>query len=127
MITGIDVVYVHGRGNRDHLQTWYAKTLGLGLPRSSGHWHEYSLPDRSRFALDLPESVHSEVEQQSVLISFRVKDIRIAVETLVERGVVFHRSKEPIVDVGPAWVATFRDPDGTWLQISQPKPDTPTP
>ncbi|MBN1857665.1 VOC family protein [Candidatus Bipolaricaulota bacterium] len=125
MITGIDVVYVHGRGKSDRLKTWYAEILGLGASMNSGHWHEYALADGSRFALDIPGPIRSEVEQQPVLVSFRVEDIHAAVETLIGRGVVFHRSKQPIVDVGQAWVATFQDPDGTWLQISQRKSVTP--
>jgi len=121
MITGVDVVYIHGQSKVRDLPDWYAEVLGLGAPCESGHWHEYALPDGSRFALDLPEGSGSQVERQPVMISFRVDDVRRAVLILRERGVSFHSSEDPIMDVGPAWVATFRDPEGTWLQISQPK------
>lgn len=122
MISGIEVAYVHGRGERDRLVTWYSNTLELGPPEESGHWHEYRLDDGSRFALDIPGPIRTEVEKQRVVISFRVEDIRSAVRTLIERGVVFASKEDPIFDVGPAWVAAFRDPEGTWLQISQSKP-----
>lgn len=56
------------------------------------------------------------------MISFRVADIQAAVQTLVEKGVRFYPVNENIIfDVGPSFVATFQDPDGNWVQLSQPK------
>jgi predicted enzyme related to lactoylglutathione lyase len=56
------------------------------------------------------------------MISFRVDDIKAAVESFSANGVQFYPSKEESVfDVGPALVATFQDPDGNWLQLSQTK------
>ena len=48
-------------------------------------------------------------------------DIQAVVATLVERGVEFYGDESNrIFDVGPKLVASFKDPNGTWYQLSQP-------
>ena len=88
-------------------------------PRLEGNWivtiHKPAI-------LLLTEKLGRFVEKQAVMISFRVDDIEIAVAELVAKGVKFYPSKEKaIFDVGPSLVATFVDPDGNWMQLSQPK------
>lgn len=120
MITGIDVVYIHTPYKE--LGDWYKNTLGLEPGFGDDHWQEFAVENGSRFALDFTSYPKSVVEKQSIMLSFRVDDINAAVENLSSKGVKFHPSKaEAIFDVGPALVATFQDPDGNWLQLSQPK------
>lgn len=120
MIKGIDVVYLHS----DHhaLGDWYGEVLGLVKGYGDGHWQEFQVEAGSRFALDYTAYPKSVVEKQAVMISFRVDDIHTAVTELAARGVKFYPSPEnAIFDVGPALIATFADPDGNWMQLSQRK------
>ena len=120
MIEGIDVVFVHIQ--RDETVLWYRDVLGLAIRRRDGHWTEFESSPNVRFALDLRKDVPSEVERQAVVASFRVRDAEQAVRVLASRGVKFHSEREGILlDVGTSLVATFRDPEGNWLQLSQPK------
>jgi len=58
--------------------------------------------------------------KQAILLSFKVDDIRREVEALAGRGVRFYPSAETVIfDVGPSLIATFIDPDGNWMQLSQ--------
>jgi hypothetical protein len=121
MITGIDVVFIHTP--HPELGDWYAETLGLSKGYGDDHWQEYRLSSGSRFALDFTAYPRSAVEKQAMMISFRVEDIHAAVRALSEKGVRFYPANESTVfDVGPSLVATFQDPDGNWVQLSQPKP-----
>ena len=121
MIKGIDVVFIHCP--HKELGEWYIKTLGLDPGYGDDHWQEFVFVEGSRFALDFTSFPKSVVEKQPIIISFRVDDIESSVDELFSRGVKFYPSKEEtIFDVGPAFVATFQDPDGNWVQLSQPKP-----
>jgi predicted enzyme related to lactoylglutathione lyase len=120
MIRGIDVVYIH-TPHRE-LGQWYADTLGLERGYGDEHWQEFQMADGSRFAVDRTGFPRSAIEKQAVMISFRVEDLQAAVQELASRGVEFYPSREAtIFDVGPALVATFQDPDGNWVQLSQRK------
>ena len=120
MIKGIDVVYLHS--DRHELGAWYREVLGLAEGYSDAHWQEFQMEEGSRFAMDFTAYPKSVVEKQAVVISFKVDDIESAVEELAAKGVKFYPSKEKtIFDVGPSLVATFADPDGNWVQLSQPK------
>jgi len=120
ILRGLDVVFRHIQ--RRETVAWYRDVLGLDLLRDDGHWAEFAASDAVRFALDRPEGAQSEVERQAVVLSFRVEDIQEAVETLQSRGVRFFEGCAGIVrDVGPSLVATFEDPEGHWLQLSQRK------
>jgi hypothetical protein len=120
VIRGIDVVFIHSP--HQELGDWYAEALGLERGFGDEHWQEFLMTEGSRFALDYTSFPRSVVEKQSVVVSFRVEDIRVAVERLAARGVTFYPSLEQAVfDVGPALVATFQDADGNWLQLSQRK------
>ncbi len=120
MIEGIDVVFIHSPD--PGLSDWYRNILGLNTTYNDGHWIEFEIAnDSSRFALDIIGSQPSVVEQQSIIISLRVKDIHAGVDTLVKRGVAFYHPEKPVFDVGPSFVASFQDPQGNWLQLSQRK------
>jgi predicted enzyme related to lactoylglutathione lyase len=118
MIQGIDVVFLHSP-DKD-LAQWYAEVLGLKVHLSDGPWTEFKTGRVARFAVEHTDSPY-EVENQSIMISFRVDDISQAVESLAGRGVNFYPSKETtIFRAGNSMVATFQDPVGNWVQLSQP-------
>jgi len=120
ILRGLDVVFRHIQ--RQETVAWYRDVLGLDLLHDDGHWAEFAASDGVRLALDRPMGMPSETERQAVVISFRVEGIQQAVATLQSRGVRFFEGHSGIVhDVGPSLVATFRDPEGHWLQISQRK------
>ena len=101
-------------------------SLAWPLGFDDGHWAEFGASAGVRFALDRVPNDRSDVELQSIVASFRVSDVAESVEVLRRKGVVFHAGPEgPIYDVGPALVASFRDPEGNWLQISQQKRSDP--
>lgn len=122
MIKGIDVVYVHTFN--EPLADWYEKTLGLkASPRYPG-WQGFDLPDGSRFGFDFIKYPSSTVQRQPIVISFLVEDIHQAVEELSKKGVRFYPDNDKtktIFDVGPTLVATFEDPEGNFVQLSQRK------
>lgn len=120
LILSVDVVYLH-TPHRE-LSSWYRDTLGLSPGYGDEGWQEFILPEGSRFALDFTSFPRSVVEKQAVMLSFRVADIHEAVRVLTRRGVAFYPNAEgAVMDVGPTLVATFCDPDGTWMQLSQGK------
>jgi len=120
MILGIDVAFVHTPHRT--LADWYADVLGLPKGYGDEGWQSFQVNEGSRFAIDYTSFPCSAVEKQAIILSFKVDDIRQAVETLAGRGVRFYPSAEmAIFDVGPSLLATFLDPDGNWMQLSQRK------
>ena len=124
MILGIDVVFIHVR-NPEKMRQWYSDVLGLeiGFQADDSTWKEFILPQKdlaTRFAHDHPEPSPSTIEKQPIMVSFRVDDISSAVTQLQRKGVDFY-GEHKIRDVGPSLAATFQDPEGNWIQISQPK------
>jgi len=120
LILGVDVVFLHTP--HQQLREWYQDKLQLKPGYGDDHWQEFSMPQGSRFALDFTGYPRSMIEKQAVMISFQVADIHEAVALLQERAVRFAETPDGVVfDAGPSLVATFQDPDGNWLQISQRK------
>jgi hypothetical protein len=120
MILGIDVAFIHSPHRA--LADWYADVLGLPKGYGDDGWQSFQMSEGSRFAIDYTTFPRSAVEKQAIVLSFKVDDIHQAVETLKKRGVAFYPSAETtIFDVGPSLVATFIDPDGNWMQLSQRK------
>ena len=124
MITGIDVIFIHAK-NSSKLSNWYKEVLELeiGFQTPDFSWQEFKFSEErstTRFAIDYGGENPSEVEKQKVIISFKVEDIIFVVEHLEKKGIVFF-GKEKINDVGPTLVATFQDPEGNWIQVSQRK------
>ena len=120
LILGIDVVFLHSPNNE--LRDFYTEKLGLTPGYSDGHWQEYAMQEGSRFGLDFTGYPRSVIEKQATMISFKVADIHQAVNVFKEKGVRFVPTPSGIVfDVGPTLVATFQDPDGNWMQLSQRK------
>ncbi|NHJ39377.1 MAG: hypothetical protein FK731_05035 [Asgard group archaeon] len=124
MILGIDVVFIHIK-NPELMANWYEEKLGLkiGYSTPGKNWQEFNLNEKrpvTRFALDFIGSSNSRIEQQPIIISFRVENIYDAIKILESKGIEFY-GKEKIIDVGPTLIATFCDPEGNFLQISQRK------
>ncbi|MFW9923657.1 MAG: VOC family protein [Candidatus Thorarchaeota archaeon] len=123
MIEGIDVVFLHVKDQKMMVK-WYSEKLGLKIKFQvlDNSWQEFSMENNSstRFALDHVRSKPSNVERQSIIISFKVKNIFEVVAKLEELNVNFI-GKEKIIDVGTSLVATFQDPEGNYLQLSQTK------
>lgn len=122
MIKGIDVTYIHSPNKE--LKDWYTDTLGLKEAYGDDHWQGYNMEEGSGFGLDFIGYPSSTVQKQSVMISFKVDDIQAAVKDLSKKGVRFYPDNDitkTIFDVGPKLVATFEDPDGNYVQLSQAK------
>ena len=122
MVKGLAVAYIH-TPNKE-LADWYEKTLGIKKGYGDSHWQEFQMQSGSRFALDFISYPSSTVQKQSIMLSFEVEDINKAVEELALKNVRFYpdnNKEKTIFDVGPALVATFEDPDGNFVQISQQK------
>lgn len=122
MIKGISVAYIHTPNKK--LADWYEKTLGLKKGYGDDSWQAFETAEGSSFALDFISYPSSTVQKQSIMISFAVNDIHTAVEELSKRGIRFYPDNDiakTIFDVGPSLVATFEDPDGNFVQISQAK------
>ena len=124
MILGIDVVFVHAQ-NPEKLAQWYKDILDIeiGYKTPDLGWQEFALVENrpvTRFAIDYGGPNPSEVEKQPIMISFGVANIQDAIESLEQKGVSFF-GENKINDVGPTLVATFKDPEDNWIQLSQRK------
>ncbi|NHK31221.1 MAG: hypothetical protein FK730_07710 [Asgard group archaeon] len=124
MIKGIDVVFIHVR-NPELMAKWYEEKLGLNIGFSTldKGWQEFNLDNKrpvTRFALDYGGADPSPIEKQPIIISLIVEYIEIVVKKLEKKGVEFI-GKNKINDVGQTLVATFQDPEGNYLQLSQRK------
>ena len=124
MILGIDVVFIHIK-DPELMVKWYQEKLGLDVSNTTTNlsWQEFALSENqapTSFALDYCGPNPSPIEQQPVIISFKVADIYKAVNELEKRGIIFSGSQK-VFDVGPTLVATFQDPENNYLQISQRK------
>ena len=124
MIIGVDVVFIHVK-NPEEMANWYKETLGIDLEHKTpdSEWQEFKLDEKrppTRFALDYGGPNPSKLEQQPIVISFRVFNIETAVEELEKKGIEFYGDQK-IFDVGPTLVATFQDPEGNFIQLSQSK------
>jgi predicted enzyme related to lactoylglutathione lyase len=120
LILGIDVVFLHSP--HSELGDWYQEKLGLKPGYDDAHWQEFTMSQGSRFGLDFTGYPRSVIEKQAVMVSFKVADIHQAIDQLNKKGVSFAETPQGVIfDVGPALVATFQDPDGNWMQLSQRK------
>lgn len=122
MIKGIAVTYIHTPNKK--LADWYENTLGLKKGYGDETWQAFDTAQGSTFALDFVSYPSSTVQKQAIMISFAVDDINAAVEELAKKGVRFYPDNDKsktIFDAGPSLVATFEDPDGNFVQISQKK------
>ena len=95
MIEGIDVVFIHSPYKE--LADWYADVLGLQPGYSDGQWTEFQTRGVTRFAIEHAAYPRSVVENQSIMISFRVSDNKRAVTSLAEHGVRFHPSPQEVL------------------------------
>ena len=122
MIQGIDVIYLHAR-DAEKTGKWYEEILGLKVKfkTSDCSWQEFDFEKSppTRFAVEATSLLDaSPVEQQGIMISLRVNDVKEAVDTLEKKGVVFFGTPK-IKEEDVSRFATFQDPEGNWLQLSQ--------
>jgi len=121
MILGIDVVYLHVFDS-ESLSKWYAEVLGLDFKfRTPDHsWQEYNFDNSppTRFAIEAIRMPISQTEKQPIMISFRVEDVTKLVAVLENKGVKFY-GEPKIQKEGLSLFATFQDPAGNWLQLSE--------
>jgi len=121
MILGIDVVYLHVFDS-ETLGNWYSEVLGLNLNFKTANrgWQEYDLGEGppTRFAIEAIGIPISNEEKQPIMVSFRVDDIKSTIKVLESKGVKFFGSPK-IKKEGFSLFATFKDPAGNWLQLSQ--------
>ena len=121
MIMGIDVVYLHVFDS-ETLGKWYSEILGLDFKfkTSDQSWQEYDFDKSppSRFAIEAIRMPISQPEKQSIMISFRVDDIEEMVSNLEKKGIRFF-GEPKIKKEGYSLFATFQDPAGNWLQLSE--------
>lgn len=121
MITKIDVVFIHSQ-NIGNLKKWYSEKLGIKPGYGDSHWQEFTMPEGSRFALDAVNESREGPESQKIIISFITDNIYEEVKRMSTAGVEFYPDAENTVfDAGPSLVATFKDLDGNWAQLSQRK------
>ncbi|MHA1769538.1 MAG: VOC family protein [Candidatus Thorarchaeota archaeon] len=121
MIEEIDVVFLHARRSQETAR-WYNETLGIPLAFCTldFSWQEFDMSEASptRFAIEEAPDAPSSVEEQRIMISFRVKDLRSFVKELESRGVQFTGTPR-IQREGQSLFATLKDPEGNWIQLSQ--------
>jgi predicted enzyme related to lactoylglutathione lyase len=121
MILGIDVVYLHAFSGED-LGKWYSEILGIDLHFKTfdNSWQEFDFRTSppTRFAIEATGMNRSEVERQPIMISFRVDDIKTAVNELKTKGIELYGTPE-IKKEGFSLFATLQDPAGNWIQLSQ--------
>ena len=122
LIKGIDVIYLHAH-NAETTGQWYEEVLGLHVkfktPDNSWQEYDFEKSPPTRFAIESTSSVGaSSVEKQSIMISLRVDDVESTVDALEDKGVEFYGSPK-IKEEGVSRFATFQDPEGNWLQLSQ--------
>jgi extradiol dioxygenase family protein len=124
VITGIDIVFLHTKDSVKMSQ-WYKEKLGIDISfvADDKKWIEFRLPEHhpsTRFAIEHIGTLSSKVEQQPIMVSFRVDDIHKTIEEFESMGVEFHGFPK-IREEGVSYYSTIRDPDGNWIQISQRK------
>ena len=122
LIQGIDVIYLHAR-DAESTGKWYEEVLGLKVKfkTSDNSWQEYDFEKSpsTRFAVEAAPLLDSSVvEQQGIMISFRVNDVEKVVSKLEKLGVEFFGTPK-IREEGVSRFATLQDPEGNWLQLSQ--------
>ena len=121
MILGIDVVYLHVLDS-ESLGKWYSEVLGLELKFKTFNYgcqeYDFDKSPPTRFAVEAIGMPISKVEKQPIMLSFRVADIKDSVNELEKKGVEFFGSPK-IMKEGFSLFATFQDPAGNWLQLSQ--------
>jgi catechol 2,3-dioxygenase-like lactoylglutathione lyase family enzyme len=104
-------------------RTFFGDVLGLTFVEEHEHLVIFT-SGAARLSLQKLEAV---TPPHGTALGWNVKDLRGAMKTLVERGVVFERFEgmsqdetgvwSPVPGVGVAW---FKDPDGNLLSLNGP-------
>jgi catechol 2,3-dioxygenase-like lactoylglutathione lyase family enzyme len=93
---------------------WYQATLELPLRFRHGDWAVFDVGP-IQLAMHGGAEFGARVSTQRAIVSLEVDDYAAAKQTLEGRGVAFHFENE----TPNARFGTFRDPEGTEIQISQ--------
>lgn len=111
MIIKSQTLIVATKDNDEAMSKFYTEVLGATKNENGGHvvggFEIYF--DRHNQA-----SVQA-LEPFRVMPTFNVDDIQKTFEELKEKGIEF--VKEPAAEEWGGWFATFKDPDGNFLQI----------
>jgi catechol 2,3-dioxygenase-like lactoylglutathione lyase family enzyme len=106
----------------DAARAFYGETLGIETSIEHGLMTLH-LDGGARPTLVYPKQPHTPADY--TILNFPVDDIEDAVDTLVERGVVFERfdgmpqDERGIMRAGGPLIAWFRDPAGNVLSVLQ--------
>ncbi|HSX39853.1 MAG TPA: VOC family protein [Candidatus Saccharimonadales bacterium] len=102
--------------NDKAMGTFYSKKLGFKKNKNGG-WENANISvyfDRHN------KAAKKAIEPFRVMLTLAVDDIEKAYKELKKKGVKFVRT--PAKEEWGGWFATFKDPDGNYLQIFQYKP-----
>ena len=118
------MVFLHVK-DHELMAKWYQETLGIDLDFATPDksWQEFSLEESrppTRFALDCSQHKRSEIEEQPIMVSFKVEDIHSMVQSLESKGIELYGTPT-IKEEGPSLFVTFQNPEGNWIQVSQQK------
>lgn len=103
------------KDNDEAMSKFYREVLGATTNDVGGHilgGFEIYFDRHSEAAIQA-------LEPFRVMLTFNVDDIRKTMEELKAKGVEF--VKEPAQEEWGGWFATFKDPDGNYLQIFEMK------
>ena len=111
MITGLSAIFFWVSSIDDALPWWRA--FGIEAGDRFGTWQEMQTPGETTFAL------HEDPTQRTginAVIAFSVEDLAAELLRLSSGGI---SSNGPIANAGARSFATFTDPDGNRVQLSQ--------
>ncbi len=114
-----------GAEDAKKLAEFYTKAFGAPKWAMPGDWYGWDIG-----AGHLYFGPHSEVkgmaaEPQRVMIALEDADVSSAFTKLIEAGgTEIAKPSNPDPDNKDFWLATVADPEGNYLQLSSPMPDT---
>ncbi|HWM92743.1 MAG TPA: VOC family protein [Thermoanaerobaculia bacterium] len=117
--------------NMDNSVQWYTTKLDFVVDRrfvANPYWMQLNMPGLPRVAMGLSADTpytSSPHPGPDPVATFVVADIKLARQTLIDRGV---DTMSKIQDVGQGvYLAFFQDPDKNWLGLRQNSPQEPKP
>ena len=119
-ITGIGGVFVSSKDPKA-LAAWYRDVLGITLERWGGATLHYDAPGHPPLLVwnaYAAGSAYAAPSKREFMIDFAVDDLDAYVKRLESKGVVILKRDDAGPDGKFAW---FLDPDGTKIELWQPK------
>lgn len=111
MITGLNTIFFWVTSIDDSLSWWRA--FGVEPGERFGTWQDMQVPGTVTFAL------HEDPEQRTginAVLAFSVGELATEIERLASVGI---SPTGAIANAGTRSFATFKDPDGNQVQLSQ--------